>query len=197
MPGFLSIAGGKLASYRLMAEETVDLVCRKLGKGEPCRTHLVPLPGGDRKVNPEDLSRQFEISIFAAQRLVYRYGSRAYAVLELTRGRTTARNAICACDPVLECELRFAVRNEWARTLDDLRRRTRFSVGPCQGTRCFLLGAQILGEEMDLSPREVLRQTGEILQQRWAEKAPILDGTSVQQEELCSSIYYNVGCLDL
>jgi len=196
-PGFLSIAGGKLASYRLMSEEMVDLLCRKLGKGEACRTHQVPLPGGDRKVSPEDLSRQFNISVFASQRLVYRYGSRAYDVLDLTRSQPGTRNVICACDPVLECELRFAVRHEWARTLEDMRRRTRFSVGPCQGTRCFLLGAQILGEELNLKPSEVFRQTGEILQKRWGEKTPVMDGASVQQEELSGSTYYNVACLDL
>ncbi len=196
-PGFVSIAGGKLASYRMMSEELVDLLCRKLGKGEACRTHQVPLPGGDRKVSPDDLSRQFNISAFAAQRLAYRYGSRAYEVLDLTRSQSSTRNVICACDPVLECELRFAIRHEWARSLEDLRRRTRFSVGPCQGTRCFMLGAQILGEELNLKPSEVFRQTGEALQKRWGEKAPVLDGTSVQQEELCGSTYYNVACLDV
>jgi hypothetical protein len=81
--------------------------------------------------------------------------------------------------------------------LDDLKRRTRFSLGPCQGTRCFLLGAQVLGDELGLSPQEVFRQTQEILEKRWAEKLPILEATSIQQEELCASAYYNVGCLDL
>ena len=42
--GFISIVGGKLTTYRLMAEKTVDLVCAKLGVDEPCRTHLEPLP---------------------------------------------------------------------------------------------------------------------------------------------------------
>jgi glycerol-3-phosphate dehydrogenase len=196
-PGLISLAGGKLASYRLMAEETVDLLCRKLGRGQPCRTHQVPLPGGERKLDPHDLSRQYEIPLFAAQRLVYRHGSHAREVLELTQDQVTLKNAICACDPVLECELRYAIRYEWARTLDDLKRRTRFSLGPCQGTRCFLLGAQVLGDELGLSPQEVFRQTQEILEKRWAEKLPILEATSIQQEELCASAYYNVGCLDL
>jgi len=41
--GFISIVGGKLTTYRLMAKATVDLVCRKLGINQPCRTDRVPL----------------------------------------------------------------------------------------------------------------------------------------------------------
>jgi glycerol-3-phosphate dehydrogenase len=44
-PGFMTIAGGKLSSYRLMAEDTVDLVCAKLGRKIACRTHLETLDG--------------------------------------------------------------------------------------------------------------------------------------------------------
>ncbi len=42
--GFVTITGGKVTTFRLMAEETVDLVCEKMGIDEPCRTHLEPLP---------------------------------------------------------------------------------------------------------------------------------------------------------
>src|SRR5207302_1192449 len=47
-PGFFSIVGGKLASFRIMSEEAVDLVCKKIGKGTACTTHREPLPGGER-----------------------------------------------------------------------------------------------------------------------------------------------------
>ncbi len=196
-PGILSIAGGKLASYRLMAEDMVDVVCKKLGVAAPCRTHLVPLPGGERKVDPAELSRQFPISLFAANRLVYRYGSRAYEVLEPLRREVSKASVICQCDPVMECELRHAVRAEWARTLDDLRRRSRFSVGPCQGTRCIMMGAQVLAEELGWNPSTLYRNVNQFLENRWGEKVPILKGDSIQQEELCASTYYNVGNLDL
>jgi glycerol-3-phosphate dehydrogenase len=36
--GIVTVVGGKLATYRLMAEKTADLVCRKLGIEQPCRT---------------------------------------------------------------------------------------------------------------------------------------------------------------
>jgi glycerol-3-phosphate dehydrogenase len=44
---FASIVGGKLTSYRLMAEETADLVADRLGVDEPCRTADEPLPAVD------------------------------------------------------------------------------------------------------------------------------------------------------
>ncbi len=44
--GFITITGGKVTTFRLMAEDTVDLVCEKMGVDEPCRTHLEPLPLG-------------------------------------------------------------------------------------------------------------------------------------------------------
>jgi len=44
--GMISIVGGKLTAYRMMAEKTVDAVCAKIGNKVPCRTHLEPLPTG-------------------------------------------------------------------------------------------------------------------------------------------------------
>ncbi len=196
LPGLLSIAGGKLASYRLMAQESVDVVCHKLGRVSPCRTHQVPLPGGERSLNPEDLAKEFHIPLFAANRLVYRHGSRALRVLELLKEKPRLGNVICQCEPVLECELRYAVRHEWARSLGDLRRRTRYSIGPCEGTRCFMMGAQVLGEELNLKPDEVFDRLRAFMEKSWKGRAPVLDGTSLQQEELCSSVYFNVACLD-
>lgn len=195
IPGFISIAGGKLASYRLMSQEAVDLVCHKLGRIAPCRTHQVPLPGGERSVDPEQLAKEFRVPLFAVNRLVYRHGSRAVRILEQTRERPAMGNLICQCEPVLECEIRHAVRHEWARTLGDLRRRTRFSIGPCEGTRCFMMGAQILGEELGWSAKETFEQLKAFMTKSWKGRAPILDGVSLQQEELCSATYYNVGNL--
>lgn len=44
MEGFITITGGKLMTYRLMAEWATDAVCRKLGNSVPCSTADTPLP---------------------------------------------------------------------------------------------------------------------------------------------------------
>ncbi len=45
LPGLLTIGGGKMSDYRVMAETAVDLACRKLGVKAECRTHLNTLDG--------------------------------------------------------------------------------------------------------------------------------------------------------
>ena len=45
MAGFLTIGGGKMSDYRIMAETTIDAVCHKLGVTAPCRTSLLTLDG--------------------------------------------------------------------------------------------------------------------------------------------------------
>jgi glycerol-3-phosphate dehydrogenase len=52
-PGFVTIAGGKLSSFRLMAEDTVDVAARRLGRPERCRTHLETLDGEPVKAIPD------------------------------------------------------------------------------------------------------------------------------------------------
>jgi glycerol-3-phosphate dehydrogenase len=44
LENFVSISGGKLTTYRLMAEKTADLVCDHLGISKPCLTRTEPLP---------------------------------------------------------------------------------------------------------------------------------------------------------
>lgn len=43
--GLVTIAGGKMSDFRLMAKDTVDAVCAKLGRGEECASHRVRLDG--------------------------------------------------------------------------------------------------------------------------------------------------------
>ena len=47
LKGFITITGGKLMTYRLMAEQATDAVCRKLGNPSACTTAITPLPGSE------------------------------------------------------------------------------------------------------------------------------------------------------
>jgi glycerol-3-phosphate dehydrogenase len=53
LEGVLTLAGGKMSSFRLMAEDTADVVGEKLGKASACRTHLETLDGGDVGAIPD------------------------------------------------------------------------------------------------------------------------------------------------
>jgi glycerol-3-phosphate dehydrogenase len=74
MDGFITITGGKLMTYRLMAEWATDAVCRKLGNTEPCVTAEQPLPGSRQST---EKTLQKIISLPAPLRgSVYRHGDR-------------------------------------------------------------------------------------------------------------------------
>ncbi|MFO8056030.1 MAG: FAD-dependent oxidoreductase [bacterium] len=193
--GIVSIAGGKLASYRMMSEEAADLVADKLGVSAKCRTHEVPLPGGEKTPDPAELARRYGVSAYAASRMVYRHGNRAEQILELTRERPELKTTVCQCEPVLACELVYSIRKEWAVSLTDLRNRTRLGTGPCQGARCASRAMGILAKELGLSGREIQEQILSFLERRWRGKRPILDGTMIDQEEMNQAAHFLAGNL--
>ncbi|GAA1675915.1 glycerol-3-phosphate dehydrogenase/oxidase [Fodinicola feengrottensis] len=117
--GVITVVGGKLTTYRRMAQDTVDAVLRAtaLAAG-PCRTHRLPLVGAAPRRRLEALP--------APRRLVDRYGTEAAAVV-----------ALDAAEPVADgmsttlAEFVFAVRYEGAMTAGDLLdRRTRIGLVP-------------------------------------------------------------------
>ncbi len=69
-PGVYTMLGGKLASYRLFAQEMSDRIARSLAPGAKCTTHIKPLPGGDRVPDAMLLSEQHELGPVATRRLV-------------------------------------------------------------------------------------------------------------------------------
>ena len=58
-PGLVSVVGGKLTTYRLMAEAVADHVCGALGVDEPCRTAEESLPRADDPERLDALAREF------------------------------------------------------------------------------------------------------------------------------------------
>src|SRR5438552_1069429 len=86
--GFITIAGGKLSMYRLMAEETSNAACQKLGHQAGGTTATKPLPGNESDTEPvAELAARCGISALAALKLQSRHGSNAEKVLD--EGRTS------------------------------------------------------------------------------------------------------------
>lgn len=194
--GIVSIAGGKLASYRLMSEEASDLICKKLGITAKCQTHLLPLPGGDKIMNPKELAKKYNVPEYAVHRMVFRHGSRAEQILEMTRERPELKKIVCHCEPVLACELVYCIRKEWARSLSDLRNRTRMGTGPCQGMRCAGIATAVLAKELDLSAKEAEEQLLAFMERRFRGNRPVLEGKTLEQEELNQAKYFLVANLN-
>lgn len=185
--GLYSMIGGKLASFRIFAEEMTDVVAKELDVKSPCTTHTAALPGGDVVVPPRPIAEKFGVPELAVRRLVYRHGSRADVVLGRTSKSRDERAVVCACEPVLECEVRHACREEGARTLEDVARRTRLGLGACGAMRCAHRGAQIVAEENGYPPREAHLLAARFLVERYQSRSMAIDGAQAQQEELLAA----------
>jgi glycerol-3-phosphate dehydrogenase len=116
--GALAVVGGKLTTYRRMAQDVVDRVTDR-----PCRTHRLPLVGA---APPAALR-----SVSAPERLVRRYGTEAPAVVAFADGRPELLEPVAAGVPACGAELLWASRHELALTPEDLvDRRVRAGLVP-------------------------------------------------------------------
>jgi glycerol-3-phosphate dehydrogenase len=199
--GIISLIGGKLASYRIMAEETADLACAKLGRSEKSATHARPLPGGDRVPDVEALSETSGLDPYAVSRLVYRHGSRAERIIDSIRADRNLGALVCSCEPVTAAEIRHVVEHEMARTLSDVRMRTRLSSGPCQATNCLIAAGALLAElksegRVEVDSNGIAEDASRFLKEWWWNRAAVLDGEQFKQEELFQAIHFCNNGLD-
>ncbi len=183
-PRVYSMIGGKLASYRIFAEEMSDRVARDLSSASECTTHKKPLPGGDRVPDALAIAREHTITPVAARRLVYRHGSRALRILARMQRKPRERALVCDCEPVSEAEVRHSVLEEMARTVDDVSRRTRLGLGACGGMRCAARCGQIVAEELRLAPREGLSQARRFLERQAKMRVVAMGPDQARQEAL-------------
>lgn len=183
-PGIYSMIGGKLASYRLFAQEMSDLLSVWLAPSSRCTTHTTPLPGGDAVPDAVVLAGENEITPVAGRRLVYRHGSRAKRILQRLAKKPRERAVVCACEPVLEAEVRHVIAHEMARTVDDVARRTRLGLGACGGMRCAARCGQIVADELGLSPLEGLDQARHFLEKQAKTRVVAMGPEQARQEAL-------------
>ena len=160
----ITITGGKLMTYRLMAEKTSDLICKKMGRDGSCSTHLKPLPGATRPTGLKERLKQFSKD----------------------RGEI-----LCDCELVQRKEIEEVFGAEKLKDLQDILHRTRLSKGTCQGGFCVY---RLLGVLHDLRMAEgdsnkILKG---FLEERWKGLRPILWGTALKEEELIESIYKGI-----
>lgn len=116
--GMISITGGKLTTYRRMAQDTVDAVQDQLGRRTKCRTKRLPFVGAS-----EGLPKSARL---VDSHLDQRYGTEASSIQELIKQTPDLAGPLIPGLPYLRAEAIFAVRNEMVVNLDDvLARRTR------------------------------------------------------------------------
>lgn len=180
--GLVSVVGGKFTTFRLMAEEALDLACRKLGTDRPCTTA--------------------ETSIDPPGHRFHTLGQRLDAV-------ESGGNAevICECELVTRAQVEAALQRSGSWVLNDLRRELRLGMGPCQAGFCAYRAAGLLHTLLsDIGKKEheaegapppaaVVKTNSallEFLQERWKGLRPVMWGANLRQLELDLNIYRNL-----
>ena len=126
--GLITIAGGKLTTYRIMGRDVVDRVSKRLreldGRAQPKRppTDREPLPGGEAADLSvlEEGARARGASDATAKHLVAYYGSEAAAVLNLVDRDRTLGAPIVAGRPEIWAEVTYATEREMAMRVQDI-----------------------------------------------------------------------------
>ena len=182
--GLYSMIGGKLASYRLFAEEMVDILARRFDLARACATHNTFLPGGDKMVDSIGLAHRLGIDAIAGRRLSYRHGARAMRIAERVKRQPAEARVVCVCEPVIEAEVRYVLNHEFARSVGDVSRRTRLGLGACGGMRCAARCGQIVAEEIGYAPADGMRQALRFLHKKARTRVCALGPEQARQEAL-------------
>ncbi len=168
---FVTITGGKVTTYRKMAEETVDLVCAKMGITARCITADEPLPS--RSNRP--------------------WTQPGISPMVWLQNETSGDSLLCECEMVpanVVDSIVHQIRSQGGELgLKQIGVRSRIGKGLCQGTFCSGRITAYLYDQGEFSSEEGLKQMQSFLNGRWKGIRPVLWGTSLIQEELQEAMY--------
>lgn len=186
--GYITITGGKLMTYRLMAEWATDLVCEKLNVSATCTTADENLPGS--RGNIDEINEKI-ISLPPTQRksAIYRHGDMAEKLSENTQ---LENSLVCECEGVSVGEIQYALNELNVKSLVDLRRRTRVGMGTCQGELCACRAAGIIGEAKGFCIKRAKEDLSSFLNERWKGIYPIAWGDTLREGEYTSWVYESI-----
>ncbi|HUE83407.1 MAG TPA: glycerol-3-phosphate dehydrogenase [Pyrinomonadaceae bacterium] len=138
LDGLISIVGGKLTTYRSLAEQTVDLILRLQKRPvRRCRTGEIPLPGAQVKNFPayaREFVKKGSLPESILERLLRIYGTRTPEVVKLACEDPELGETFSSGTGAIAAEVVFAFKHELAQTLMDcLLRRTMVGLSASAG----------------------------------------------------------------
>jgi len=192
--GLVTITGGKLTTYREMAEDTVDAVVARLDPAAAgrvrrrCRTASLRLRGADGA----DAIRAGAVGsgvlgLDAMEHLAGRYGGEARTVIAMVEADPALAEPLVDGLPYLRAEALYAVRYEMARTLDDvLSRRTRARLQARDRSAAAAESvAALIGPELGWDAAEAARQVAAycaaVAEERTAPGLPDTSGVAIHR----------------
>jgi glycerol-3-phosphate dehydrogenase len=179
LENFATIAGGKLTTFRLMAEKTADLVAARLGNTTPCRTETEPLPSGPGAgwTEPGASARDW------------------------TRRANPTDTILCECEMVARSTIDEIVAaapgHEDHMSLDAISRRSRVGKGACQGVFCSMRVTSHLYDAGVYDTPEGLSEMRRFITERYRGVRPVLWGRQMAQMELAEILHIGLAGLDM
>ena len=177
LSNFVTITGGKLTTYRLMAEKTTDVVCARLGVTAPCRTRTEPLP-----------------SVSASS-----WTEPARSAQAWVECHDAANPVLCECEMVQALAIKEIVASlpdTDQSILHSLGLRSRVGKGPCQGAFCSIRVTAALYDADVFRSRQGIAQLVDFLRSRFKGQKPILWGTQLAQSELAEALHCGLFSLE-
>jgi glycerol-3-phosphate dehydrogenase len=166
-PGLVTITGGKLTTYRKMAQDAVDAALKVIGwPAVPCATKSLRLRGAGRAEHAtaraggtvdDGRAPPTDLAAVVATHLAGRYGAETPAVLAVADGRPDLLEPLVPGLHYLAAEAVYAVQEEMARSLADvLDRRTRASLRDARATAAAAARvAGLIGPELGWDPARI------------------------------------------
>ena len=174
LQGFISVIGGKLTTFRLMAENAVDLICARLEIEKTCSTSSTTLSS-----NPE---HYFSLPLRLEK-------------FDIKTPHAPLDSVVCECELVLQSMLESVLEKApVGLDLDDLRRELRLGMGPCQAGFCaYRTFAMASDSNSAMASLEGLHA---FLSERWKGIRPVAWGGTLQQMEFSRRIYVDLLAAD-
>ena len=191
IPGFITITGGKLMTYRLMAEWATDLACKKLGVDKKCQTAEICLPGSEETAQKKTKKAVTQPGL-GAKAAAGRHGTRSVNI-EVTDKKD--ESLVCECEGVSVAEVNYAIEELGAKNIINLRRRTRLGMGTCQGELCACRASGLLAKANGCARRSI-EDLASFTNERWKGMFPVAWGDTLAEAQFTSWIYEGVCGLD-
>ncbi len=175
----VTITGGKLTTYRLMAEKTADLVCDRLGISEPCRTRTRPLASHHQT----------------------RWTVPGFSPREWFKGHDPEDLLLCECEMVPQSAVDQIIAGfdvfEKKVDLTGIGKRSRIGKGSCQGSFCSVRVAAYLYDRGVASARQGTVDIKTFLNERWKGQRCLLWDSPLIQAELQEAMHCGLFGLEL
>jgi glycerol-3-phosphate dehydrogenase len=179
LDNFTTISGGKLTTYRLMAEKTADLVCQRLGVTRPCKTRTDSLP--------------------MAQPV--KWTQPGLAPKLWLKHHDPEDTLLCECEMVPKSAVDAIIASIHEQNgqpdLKSIGLRSRVGKGACQGTFCGVRISAYMYDQGLLDANQCLKNLGEFLSQRWKGQHPILWDRQLVQSEFLEAMHCGFFGLEL